>query len=185
VLDLIAPPLEGGVGRGLLDEWPRYFAYLISFATVGAAWIAHTGITEHIDRADATFLRLNLLALLFIAVLPFPTRLMAEYMGESDAERLAVTIYGLNLLLISATLSLLWRYAAAEHLIKADRSDEMVREYSRRLTPSLGLYGAGIVLGLFAPRLAAFVYLLVAVFLLVPIRTMVRKKRTRGEGGSG
>lgn len=186
VLDLLAPPLlRGSVGRGLLLEWPQYFAYLVSFATVGAAWIAHTGITERIDRADAVFLRLNLLALLFVAVLPFPTRLMAAYMGEYHAERLAVTIYGVNLLLISATLGLLWRYAVAEHLIKTDGSTEMVREYSRRLTPSLGLYGVAIVFGLFAPRLAAFVYLAIAVFLLVPIRTMVRKKRARGDASRG
>ena len=93
VLDLVAPSVTGGsVGRRLIDEWPTYLAYLVSFASIGAAWLSHSTITEYLDRADSVLLRLNLLLLLFVSVLPFPTRMLGEYLRETGAERIAVTV---------------------------------------------------------------------------------------------
>jgi len=57
------------------------------------------------------FIRLNLLLLMVVSFLPFPTKLLGEYIGEDAPEHLAVTIYGLNLFLASALVSVLWRYA--------------------------------------------------------------------------
>ena len=87
--------VSGGAGRHLLrsivDLWPSYLAYLVSFATIGAAWLGHNAVTEYLDRADAAFVRLNLLLLLMVSFLPFPTRLVADYIGEDSPERVAVT----------------------------------------------------------------------------------------------
>ena len=117
VLDLVAPSVtEGSIGRRLIDQWPTYLAYLVSFASIGAAWFSHSTITEYLDRADSILLRLNLLLLLFVSVLPFPTRMLGEYLRETGAERIAVTIYGLNLLAISGLTSILWHYAVSEGL---------------------------------------------------------------------
>jgi uncharacterized membrane protein len=99
--------LEIGVPAGseedllgaLVDEWRSYLAYLISFATIGASWLAHSAMTEHLDAVDRTLLRLNLLLLLVVAFIPFPTRLLAEYSGAGDAARVATTVYGITLLL--------------------------------------------------------------------------------------
>lgn len=55
--------------------------------------------------------RLNLLPLMVVAFLPFPTRLMAEYIREYAPERVATTVYGINLLLCSLLVSVLWRFA--------------------------------------------------------------------------
>src|SRR5262245_39019129 len=60
------------VGDGKLPEavialLPSLLGYVVSFATIGAAWLAHTALTEFLDRADATFVRLNLLLLLVVA----------------------------------------------------------------------------------------------------------------------
>jgi uncharacterized membrane protein len=63
----------GGAIRGL---WPSYLAYVASFSTIGAAWLGHNAITEYLDRTDAAFVRLNLLLLLIVSFLPFPTRLV-------------------------------------------------------------------------------------------------------------
>ena len=48
--------------------------------------------------ADATLYRLNLLVLLLVSFLPFPTKLVAEFVGEDDPERVAVVFYGPTLL---------------------------------------------------------------------------------------
>lgn len=78
--------------QALGDLWPSYLAYLVTFATIGAAWFAHSVITEYLDHAASTLIRLNLLLMLVVAFLPFPTKLLAEFVYESDAERVATTV---------------------------------------------------------------------------------------------
>lgn len=78
VLDLEVPGDTGeGLLRGLLEQWPSYLAHVVSFATVGAVWLGHLAVTGFLHHADVWLLRLNLLLLLLVAVLPFPTRLLA------------------------------------------------------------------------------------------------------------
>ena len=119
VLEIGVP---GGAEDDLLDavvdQWPSYLAYLVSFSTIGAVWVEHTVITEYVGRATSVLIRLNLLLMMVVSFLPFPTRLLGEYIGEDEPERVAVTIYGLNLFLASALVSLLWRYAVRERLIR-------------------------------------------------------------------
>jgi uncharacterized membrane protein len=162
--------------RAVADQWPSYLAYLISFSTIGAVWLAHSAITDYLYRADTTLQRLNLLLLLVVSFLPFPTRLVAEYVDEGDAERVATTIYGLNLLLVSVLVSVLWRYAIRANLLRPDAGSEEIQILTRRLTPSLAAYVVLIVLGLFAPTLAVFGYLAIAVFLIVPAWSLRRHR---------
>jgi uncharacterized membrane protein len=79
-----------------LNQWPSYLAYVVSFSTIGALWLEHSLITEYLEQADAILVRLNLLLLLIVSFLPFPTRLLAAYLSSEDAEKVAVTIYGLT-----------------------------------------------------------------------------------------
>jgi uncharacterized membrane protein len=170
VLDIAVPvgaakhPLQA-----IVDEWPAYLAYLVSFATIGALWVGHSLITEYLERADAVLIRLNLLFLLVVAFLPFPTRLLAEYRSSADAERVAVTIYGVTLLVAFALLAALWQYALREKLVRPDADDAELAAVTGRLEPSLVGYGALIVLGLFLPRIAVIGYLLIALYFLIPL----------------
>ena len=185
VLDLAVPEpgQQGGVGHALLDQWPLYAAYLVSFASVGAVWIAHSTITNHLERVDSVLLRLNLLLLFFVSVLPFPTRMLAEYIRGYGPERIAVTIYGINLLAMSAMTSVVWRHAVGEGMLSGEHPQEEVQEVTKKLTPSLGFYGAAIAIGLLAPRVAVFLYLAIALYLLIPFRVVMqrRRRRTRGD----
>ncbi len=179
VLDLAVPKTGSGVGHALLDGWPLYTAYLVSFASVGAVWIAHSTITNHLERVDSVLLRLNLLLLFFVSVLPFPTKMLADYIGEFGPERIAVTIYGLNLLAMSAMTSVVWRHAVGERMLSSEHPEEEVREVTKKLTPSLGFYAAAIAIGLLAPRLAVFLYLGIALYLLIPFRAVMQRRRRR------
>ena len=94
---LLVRPLEHGdvrtvmaVFEQLSDAWPSYLGYLISFLTIGAAWLGHDAITDRLTRVDSLLLRINLLLLLVIAFLPFPTRLMAEALHDTDGERVVL-----------------------------------------------------------------------------------------------
>jgi uncharacterized membrane protein len=173
VLDLAVPTTQESA-RDLLDavgdEWPGYLGYVVSFATIGALWLGHNIITDYLHRADTTLLRLNLLLLLFVSVLPFPTRLVSEFVTTTNrAERVAVTFYGLTLLIAGSLLSALWRYALHARLIRPDADDDEITLLTNRLTPGLAGYALLLVVGLFAPVVAVIGYLAIAVFFLLPL----------------
>jgi len=186
VLDLTIPAATGRhVGHQLAEQWPTYVAYLVSFATIGNAWLNHSVITEYLDRADAILLRLNLALLFFVSVLPFPTHMLAEYLSNEGAERIAVTIYGLNLLAISGFTSIVWHYALWQGLVKREnKSEEDVRALTRKLDPGLASYAAAIGIGLWRPNVAVVLYFVIALFLIIPFRAVLREARRRRRPGA-
>ncbi len=173
VLDIA---VAGDAGKHLLravaDLGPSYLAYVTSFSTIGAAWLGHNAITEYLDRADAAFVRLNLLLLLVVSFLPFPTRLFADYLGQDSPERVAVTFYGLTLLLASLMLWVLWRYAVRAGLVRPDLADEEIELLTQRLTPGLAGYLVLIAAGLFIPVLAVAGYLAIALYVIIPFKRL-------------
>ena len=160
------------LGAAIRGLWPSYLAYIASFSTIGAAWLAHNAITEYLERADAAFVRLNLLLLLFVSFLPFPTRLVAVYIRQDKAERVAVTFYGIILLLSSTMLWVLWRYAVRAHLVRPDLDDEEIELLTERLTPGLSAYLVLIVSGLFLPVIAVIGFLGIALYYIIPFRRL-------------
>ena len=160
------------LGAAIRGLWPSYLAYVASFSTIGAAWLAHNAITEYLERADAAFVRLNLLLLLVVSFLPFPTRLVAEFIREDKAERVAVTFYGIVLLLSSTLLLVLWRYAVRAKLVRPDLADEEIELLTERLTPGLGAYLVLIVSGLFVPVIAVIGFLGIALYYIIPFRRL-------------
>ena len=102
----------------MLHAWPSFVAYLISFLTITAAWLAHTAMTDRLAHTDSILLRLNLLLLLLVAFLPFPTRLVSDALHEPSNERVFVTMYGLTLLAIRLLGFALDAYADREHLTR-------------------------------------------------------------------
>jgi TMEM175 potassium channel family protein len=121
--------------RAIVDQWPAYLAYLVSFATIGAMWSVHVVITEFIDRATGTLLRLNLLLLMTVSFLPYPTRLLGEHIRQEKPERVAVTFYGLCLFPCAVLVSVLWRYVVGAGLVRRDAADEELQRLSQRLSP--------------------------------------------------
>ena len=97
VFNLVDPNVTGthGLGTALLQEWPSYAAYLISFSTIVVIWVNHHGIIDAIGRFDQVLLFLNGLLLLTVAVIPFPTRLLAHYL-QAGHDRLGFSL-GLGL----------------------------------------------------------------------------------------
>lgn len=178
VLDLAVPAnASNDLLRALLDEWPAYLAYVVSFATIGAIWIGHTIVTEYLDRADATLIRLNLLLLLVVSFLPFPTKLLGEYIREVGAERVAATVYGINLLVATLALALLWRYAVRANLVRPIATDKELQFLNSRITPGIGGYMLLIVIGLFLPVVAVVGYFVIALFLILPFAHVWLKPR--------
>src|SRR5262249_38079232 len=111
VLEIGVHPASGSrLGHELIRIWPSYLAYVTSFITIGIIWIDHHHNMRAIDRPDRTFLFINLLLLLDVAFIPFPTKLVADYLRRSG-ERPAVIAYAATLLLMAVLYTVWWRYA--------------------------------------------------------------------------
>lgn len=186
VLEIAVPAVRessggGQVLRDLAHEWPVYLAYFVSFMTIGAVWIEHSALVDGLDHIDGVFMRLNLVLLLFCAFLPFPTRMMSEWAGVISAERVAVVVYGIVLLVMTLMLVVLGRHAEREGLFGEDIADERKEEarVKYQLMPSLIAYIVAAFLGFLVPRLGISIYLVIAIWLAIPIRD-VRKLFGRG-----
>jgi TMEM175 potassium channel family protein len=130
-------------------------------------------MSDELDRVDAIFLRINLILLLFVTFLPFPTRLVGEALRDVPAERVFVTLYGLTLLAMRLLLFALDSYAARERLyskVGDEEDDEDLRRDRRKLLPVLAGYVIAILIGLAFPVVAVALYLALAVYLVVPFR---------------
>jgi len=179
VLDIAVKP--GGTPlQELFSAWPTYVGYVVSFLTIGAAWIAHTALTDELVRVDPVFLRLNLLLLLFVVFLPFPTTLITEAFGDREAERVAATAYGLTLLMILLLTMALDRYALREGLYKDFSSDVELDRTRQKDASGVLLYVFALVTGLVLPGIAVTIYFGIALFLVIPFRELahVWKQRT-------
>ena len=141
----------------------------MSFLTIGAAWLGHTALTDRLERADSLLLRINLLLLMVVAFLPFPTKLITEALRDTNAERNYVTLYGLTLLTIHLLIFALDGYARRAHLYRhgEDGDDEIERE-RRSLWPVVIGYLLAISVGIVAPTVAVVAYLALAVYIVVP-----------------
>ena len=177
VLEIAVPAIEEihsstDALRGIGHEWPVYLAYFVSFMTIGAVWIEHSALVDALDHIDGVFMRLNLVLLLFAAFLPFPTRMMSEWDGNVPAERVAVVFYGIVLLVMTVMLLVLGRHAEREGLFGDDMADERKEEarVKYQLTPSLIAYVVAAILGFLSPRLGISLYLLIAIYLAIPLR---------------
>ncbi|MGE5292948.1 MAG: TMEM175 family protein [Micromonosporaceae bacterium] len=173
VLDIAVHP-PGTPLEQVLHAWPAYVAYVVSFLTIGAAWLGHDALTDQLAQSDSIFLRLNLLLLLVVAFLPFPTRLVADALQHTDAERVAVTFYGLTLLAIRLLGSGLAEYARREHLYAPPGEGQEPPGPQGKLLSVVVGYVIAIVVGLVWPAVAVAVYFAIAVYLVVPFRQVAR-----------
>ena len=116
VLELGVPKPEapGTLAHKLAEQWPSYAAYVVSFVTIGVIWINHHAMLRRVQTVDHSALVLNLLLLMLIAVLPWTTALLAEYLRETDGQHLAAAIYGGSLLAMALSF-----FAMQRHLLVA------------------------------------------------------------------
>ena len=77
----------------LMSIWPKYLSFFISFMVIGNFWIAHHRRYRFITRYDTRLLLLNLLVLMSIAFIPFPTAVLSE-----NSNRTATIFYCISAL---------------------------------------------------------------------------------------
>jgi uncharacterized membrane protein len=127
----IPGPSDVPLSVQLVKLWPSYISFLISFAFIGIMWMNHHRLFTHIRRSDNLLLVLNLLLLLGVTAVPFPTAVLAAHLGQRD-QRTAALLYHGTYFFIAVFFNLLWRYAASRNrrLLAADADRTAVEKIS-------------------------------------------------------
>lgn len=79
---------EAGLQQALLDLIPKYIGFIVSFFVIGRFWLGHHRTFGMLRKADNRLIFANLLLLLGIAFMPFPTAVFSEYVGLTTSTAL-------------------------------------------------------------------------------------------------
>jgi TMEM175 potassium channel family protein len=151
----------------LLHAWPQYFAYVVSFLTIGIMWMNHHTALSHVVRVDRPLLVLNLLLLMGVVAIPFPTELVAEHLHDSGGTAAAVA-YGLVMVLISIGFAGVWLYVVTHgDKVGARVPPDTLRKSVPGFTGGLLAYAAGtVVAAVWSATAALVIFGLLAVYYL-------------------
>src|SRR6266566_5439802 len=108
----------------LRKQWPMLLAFVTSFATIGIMWINHHRLFSHIKRSDNTLLLLNLLLLLVIVFIPFPTALVAQQYAVHPEMHVAALVYSGTNVILAICFNLLWRYGSYHNRLLGKNADQ-------------------------------------------------------------
>ena len=103
---------SGKFWPSLFGQLPALLAFVTSFATIGIMWINHHRLFNHIKRANTGLLLFNLLLLLMIVFVPFPTALLAQQYAVHPDQHQAAVVYSGTFFVLACCFNLLWRYAS-------------------------------------------------------------------------
>ena len=158
---------EGSLGHQLLHIWPQYFGYAVSFLTIGIMWVNHHRLIRQLERIDEPFLFLNLGLLGCIAFVPFPTRILAEFVRTDDG-RAAALLYGITLTVTSIFFISVWLYAAyGGRLLHPEADPRMVSGITRSYLPGSPMYGSATLVAFASPEASAALFGLIATFYML------------------
>ena len=120
VLGIRTPAPTESLGSALAAQWPEFFAYVVSFLTIGIMWVQHHRLFTIIGRSNPTFAMINVLFLMFIAFVPYPTAVLAQRIGSGVDALGASVLYGGTMAAIAIMYNAIWLYAASRdgHLLR-------------------------------------------------------------------
>jgi uncharacterized membrane protein len=152
------------LSRGLLNAWPSYAAYAVSFVIIGIIWVNHHAAFGQIGRSDRTFVMINVLFLMCVAFIPFPAGLLAEHLGGPGAKAAAV-LYGATLTVGGIFANLFWLYAVRwGRLLRPDADPRVIRGITRSHLIGPCTYLAATLVALVSANVAALLYAAIAAF---------------------
>lgn len=164
---LLALDIRLPAGEPLLDEtqlleqliglWHAYLGYFISFMVIGIFWMAHHRKFRLVRHYDSRLMMLNLLLLMVVAFLPFPSSLISRY-----PDRVTTSFNALTMIVGEMLLLVLWWYASSNHRLTDPRLDprQRRRQFINPIATSL-VFLASVGIAYFDPGLARLSWILI------------------------
>jgi TMEM175 potassium channel family protein len=139
VLTVAQPRTYRNLTHELATQWPSLAAYIVSFAIIGIMWFNHHSVFMHLESVDRGVLYINLLLLMTIAFLPYPTGVLGQALAKGQGTRTAAVVYGVVMAANAFAWGGLWLYASRRRrLLRADFPE------SERATATL-LFTSGVI----------------------------------------
>ncbi len=156
----------------LLAQWPSYFAFVTSFATIGIMWINHHRMFNYLRRTDHGLLILNAVLLLGVTFVPYPTAVVATYLGH-EGQKTAAAFLAVTYIGIAIAFNLLWRYASSSRrprLLRVPPDDPGVLAIRSAYRFGPLYYVATLILAAWDGRASVALNLAIAIYWALPPR---------------
>jgi uncharacterized membrane protein len=158
---------EGGsLAAALWAQWPSYVAYLVSFLTIGVIWLNHHRVFAQVAQVDGPLLVLNLVLLLWTALIPFPTAVVARYLGQGgEHAETAVAFYSGVFVLLGLSFGALFVWITRDdRLLDRLPPPEAVRAARLRFTLGEAVYLLALGLSFVWPPAALALHAAMALY---------------------
>ena len=158
----------------LRADLPNMQAYVVSFLVVGLFWVTHHRTFGYIRRYDSVLVWLNLILLLFVCIVPYPTAMLGRFSGQ-----VPTMIYATNLGIVSLLQSAIWLYATTNHrLVDPDLPPTLIHFGVLRGLSTFGIFLLSFVVAHFDAEIAMFCWVLIPVVLVLLARTYHKQVAT-------
>jgi uncharacterized membrane protein len=189
IIEIGVPHVVGteSLSEKLVELWPSYLGYAISFLVIGTVWANHHNRFRLISRSDHVLLFLNIVFLMCVAFIPFPTALLAEYIREVEYRTTAVAVYSGTLAVTAVFFTVLWLYVAGNYRL-VDRAIDppLLRAMTRRYVFGMLLYILAFAIAFFSAAASlALIVVLALIFVLPEPEGPRSARRTRGRSVRG
>ena len=144
------------------DQFPKFLAFILSFIIIGTYWVAHHSMVHFIKKVDRASLWLNLIILLFVCFLPYPTGMLGEY----PFNRFTVILYAISLSCVNIAGTIFWIYSTS----LKENALEVSKEYRKflamlHMSPVL-LYTLAIIFTFISMIISYMIFVIVPVFFI-------------------
>jgi uncharacterized membrane protein len=172
VLELKHPPITSPFWAGLLTMWPGMVSFVLSFFFIGIMWIDHHRLFGHIRKADDMLMAVNLLLLLGVVFVPYPTSLMSSSITMLDTHysRDVAIFYNASYMGIALLFNLLWYVCRKRKLLDPNLNPEIVRRVTVRYACGPLIYGLCMLMIWWSVPVSLCVNALFAAYFLFPER---------------
>jgi uncharacterized membrane protein len=152
-LDLRVDAHEGvSLARQLMDEWPSFAAFVVSFFVIGVIWVNHHALFALAGEVDRTLMFLNMMLLMWVTTIPFTTSTLAAYLRGGGADgRLAVLLYGASWEGMAISFTLILRHLLRRRMLLRDFDAAESRVVLLRFGAGVVLFPAATLVGLVSP----------------------------------
>jgi uncharacterized membrane protein len=157
---------QGDLLDELWDQWPSYAAFFISFVVIGIMWVSHHSMFERIATVDRRLLFLNLILLLGIGFLPFPTALLATYVQDGGHNAsVSAAIYSATMCVIGVVFYFMWVHLEHRpHLLVEGITVEQIRRAEQKSLVGPIVYGLSVGIAFISAWACFVIYGLIAIY---------------------
>jgi uncharacterized membrane protein len=137
--------------KAIINLWPSYFAFILSFLAVLIMWINHHSFFKYLRKINSAFLFANGFLLLAVTFINYPTAVLAKYFG-TPAFNIAAAFYCGSMVIISVAYNLLWFSSAYNRrLVKEEISDALIVKIRNAYWFGFFIYLIAFIISFFLP----------------------------------